>query len=424
MSDPFGSLLPLDTRVIKRLAPIGRLEAQFRYPFLGISALALWHVYGLWELLIWYVVRIAFHFVFVRTIARIPDRMGLWGTMGLAMMVLLDGFIYTALAIYLWWLHEPVFLVLAMAVLATGMLTVSWIRSDAAFLWICDSVTLAITLVAIPVVHVMRGGSATETVLLSGLFVLVFVYFVMSIWSVWRARADNWRAQEVEIQRAKSDAFGKIAGGMAHDFNNLLTVVLGSIELSRLAQQPGERAQLIEEAEEAAKRGAEMIGQLLAFSRKARLETRQTTVAEILAGVSPLIGSVLGARHWLNQAPLPDLPGLDVDMGKVQSVLLELVLNARDAMPAGGEIFFEAWASTALGQPTVSMAIADNGAGIPKDMKLQVFEPFFSTRAQSTGLGLSMVKGIVEQSGGRVDLLSAPGLGTRMVLHFPAATDI
>jgi len=415
-----GNVLPFHTRAIKQMAPARRLEARLRIPFLGAAVLGLWAVYGLSELLIWYVLRSAIYFLFLYVVARLPDRLGAWGLGGLAALVLLDGYAYTGLALYLWWLNEPIFYAFAMGVVVSSMLTVTWIRTDSVFLWSMDCISIGTVLLLIPVVHHLNGAPVLETLLLAGLLVLVFIYFGLAIWSIWHARRDSRRVQEVEIQRAKSDAFGKIAGGMAHDFNNLLTVVLGNIELSRLAQHPGERAQLIEEAETAAKRGAEMIRQLLAFSRKARLDTRCVEVTEIVAGVSPLIGSVLGQKHRVNHAPIDNLPSLEVDMGKVQSVLLELILNARDAMPDGGEIFFEAWSSEALGGPTVSMAIEDKGEGISPDALPLVFEPFFSTKANATGLGLPMVKGIVEQSGGRIDLTSVLWQGTRVTMHFPA----
>nr|WP_281374680.1 ATP-binding protein [Sagittula marina] len=245
----------------------------------------------------------------------------------------------------------------------------------------------------------------------------------MANFSVWRARKETRQAQGLEVARAKRDAVGKLAGGMAHDFNNLLTVVLGNLELARLTTKPGDRAEYIAEAERSAKRGAEMIKQLLAFSRKARLETRTVDVAEIFDGVTPLISNVLGPQHRMICAPVPKgLPKIRVDTGKVQSVLLELFLNARDAMPRGGDIRLEAMETTALDIPTVSLSVQDTGEGIAADRLSLVCDPFYSTRNKATGLGLSMVRGIVEQSGGRLDITSEPGQGTCVTLHFAAAT--
>ncbi|WP_425070315.1 sensor histidine kinase [Sagittula sp. S175] len=417
-----GIPLVLDARVIREQHDLRMRELKLRVPSLALASVALWVVFGLWQVMLWFVVRMAVYLLFMVVARRLPDRLSGWGLAAFVALTLADSLIYNGMAVWLWYLDHRVLDLFALAIITTAMLSVSWVRAESALLWICDSIAIALSLMAVPVIYYMQGNPLIHAVLAAGIFALVLVYFVMAKFAVWKMRTDIRRAQAGEIERAKSDAVGKLAGGMAHDFNNLLTVVLGNLELAKIAMQPGERTEMLEEAEAAARRGAEMIGQLLAFSRKARLETRLVGIGEMFDGVAPLIGAMLGKKHWVTRAPLPeDLPQVRVDMGKIQSVLLELVLNAREAMPRGGEISLVAQKTDALGRPTVSLSVIDTGVGIAPERLALVCDPFYSTRTKATGLGLSMVKGIAEQSGGSLVLTSIAGQGTRVTLHLPAA---
>ncbi|GAA4229612.1 hypothetical protein GCM10022290_43660 [Sagittula marina] len=417
------TMFVLDTHVIRAQHILRRRELIFRGFSLFIACLTLFLVFGMGETLIWFVGRMVIYLPFMWVAARLPDRLTGWRLIGLVIWILVDTLSYTLMAVWLWYLDDRVLDLFAMAIIVTAMLSVSWVRAESALLWVCDSISIAVTVMLVPIIYYLQGGGLIETIMGFGVFALVLVYFVMANFSVWRARKETRQAQGLEVARAKRDAVGKLAGGMAHDFNNLLTVVLGNLELARLTTKPGDRAEYIAEAERSAKRGAEMIKQLLAFSRKARLETRTVDVAEIFDGVTPLISNVLGPQHRMICAPVPKgLPKIRVDTGKVQSVLLELFLNARDAMPRGGDIRLEAMETTALDIPTVSLSVQDTGEGIAADRLSLVCDPFYSTRNKATGLGLSMVRGIVEQSGGRLDITSEPGQGTCVTLHFAAAT--
>lgn len=414
--------LVLDTQVIREQDALRRRELALRVPSLATGSAALALVFGLWQVAIWFALRMAIYLLFMRVARRLPDRLSGWGLVGFTALVLLDSLSYNLMAVWLWYLDNRVLDLFALAIITTSMLSVSWVRAESALLWTCEGIGIGVSVTMVPVIHYMQGAPLIESVMAFGIFALVMVYFVMAKYSVWKTRTENRRAQQMEIQRAKSDAVGKLAGGMAHDFNNLLTVVLGNLELARLATQSGERTELLQEAEDAARRGAEMIGQLLAFSRKARLEVRAVTIPEMLDGVSPLIGNLLGRKHPVTQLPMTVLPRVHVDMGKIQSVLLELILNARDAMPRGGEITIEAHATEVLGRPTVSLTVADRGEGIAPDRLGLVCDPFYTTKPRASGLGLSMAKGIVEQSGGLLSLASVPGVGTRVTVHLPAVT--
>jgi PAS domain S-box-containing protein len=242
------------------------------------------------------------------------------------------------------------------------------------------------------------------------------------------------RAMEEQLRQAQRlEAVGQLTGGVAHDFNNLLAVIMGNLEiLRRELRGASDHAQLVEGALHAAERGATLIRRLLAFSRRQTLSPRPLDLNALVRDTIDLVRRALGARVQLETAFDPDLWPCTVDAAQVETALLNLAINARDAMPAGGKVRIstrnvllagelETPAGTGEGDPYVCIAVTDTGAGIPPEIRDRVFEPFFSTKApgQGTGLGLSMVFGFVKQSNGQVRLASEVGKGTTFSLYFP-----
>jgi PAS domain S-box-containing protein len=230
----------------------------------------------------------------------------------------------------------------------------------------------------------------------------------------------------------KMEAIGKLTGGVAHDFNNILTVITGTIEIlaDAVADQP-KFAAIAKMIAEAAERGAGMTRQLLAFARKQPLQPRQTDINALIAGTSTLLRASLGEQVTLEtriaDAPWPAL----VDPSQLTTAILNLAVNARDAMPNGGKLGIET-ANVELGtesqselQPGayVMVSVTDTGTGIPPSIRDKVFEPFFTTKGvgKGTGLGLSMVYGFVKQSGGHVRIVSEEGRGTSITIYLPRA---
>ncbi len=237
-------------------------------------------------------------------------------------------------------------------------------------------------------------------------------------------------------QSDRLQAIGQLTGGVAHDFNNLLTVVMGNAELLEelTAGQPAQR-QLAEGIGQAAQRGAALTGQLLAFARKQALDPRATDVNQLVASIDPMLRRTLGEHIEIELIRGAGLWPALVDAGALENALLNLCLNARDAMPQGGRLTVEsanasldhAYADRhpdlAAGQ-YVMVAISDTGQGIaPHDLG-RVFEPFFTTKpkGKGTGLGLAMVYGFVKQSAGHVAIYSEPGQGTTVKVYLPRAT--
>jgi signal transduction histidine kinase len=234
-------------------------------------------------------------------------------------------------------------------------------------------------------------------------------------------------------QSQRLQAIGQLTGGVAHDFNNLLTVVLGNAEL--LAEQTqGAQRELAEMIVQAAGRGAELTQQLLAFARKQALDPRPTDVNQLVAGLDPMLRRTLGEHIEIESVRGAGLWPAMVDPGQLENALLNLCLNARDAMAEGGRLTIET-ANASLDRayadrfPDVTpgqyvmIAVSDTGHGIAPEHLDKVFEPFFTTKekGKGTGLGLAMVYGFIKQSAGHLNIYSEPGQGTTLKLYLPRA---
>ncbi len=242
------------------------------------------------------------------------------------------------------------------------------------------------------------------------------------------------RAEEALRQSQKMEAVGQLTGGLAHDFNNLLAGISGSLELINTRIQQGrllEVEKYVVAAQGAAKRAAALTHRLLAFSRRQTLEPKATDVTRLMSEMEELIRRTVGPHITIETASKPDLWSTLVDPNQLENALLNLCINARDAMPEGGRIIIEA-ANRPLDEANakardldagdyVSIAVSDNGVGIPADIIERVFEPFFTTKpiGVGTGLGLSMIFGFAKQSGGQVRVHSEVGKGTSVTLLLP-----
>ena len=240
---------------------------------------------------------------------------------------------------------------------------------------------------------------------------------------------DRIKRQELEealLHSQKMKAVGQLTGGLAHDFNNLLAVIIGSLEL---VEPDARDAPRLSRALKAAERGALLTQRLLAFSRKQALHPQAVAMAPLLENLSELMRHSLPATLSLEiEAQSPAWPAW-IDVGQLENALINLVMNARDAMAGrGGVIKIRTWnqrvtRSSGQRQDMVALEVIDHGSGMSQAVKARVFEPFFTTNAtgSGSGLGLSMVYGFVRQSGGRVALESAPGQGTTVRLQLPRA---
>jgi len=238
-------------------------------------------------------------------------------------------------------------------------------------------------------------------------------------------------AEEALMQAQKMEAVGQLTGGIAHDFNNLLTVVSGSVELLglRLANIDDAKVQHnLESIGTAAKRAAALTQRLLAFSRRQSLAPRPTDLNALIGDVGDMIQRTIGENIVFASDLAPDMEHIRIDSHQLENVLLNLALNARDAMPEGGQLWFTTntveiendHAELMPGDYAV-ISVIDTGEGMDGKTIARAFEPFFTTKdvGKGTGLGLSMIYGFAKQSGGHVEIASKPGVGTTIKLFLP-----
>ena len=242
------------------------------------------------------------------------------------------------------------------------------------------------------------------------------------------------RMEEELRQSQKMEAVGQLTGGLAHDFNNLLTVIIGNLEMLEMSLEDPNQRELLTEAQEAAQDGAKLTSQLLAFGRRQPLNPTTTDVAPLVSNFSDLLRRTLGESVELNIRVTGSGHLCVVDAPQLQNALLNLAINARDAMPHGGNLtidisrvrldadYAQMYSEIRIGR-YVLVAVTDTGSGMSEEVRQRAFEPFFTTKptGAGTGLGLSMVYGFVKQSGGNIQLYSELGQGTSVRIFLPLA---
>lgn len=243
------------------------------------------------------------------------------------------------------------------------------------------------------------------------------------------ARKDAERA----LHRAqKMESIGQLTGGVAHDFNNLLTVIVGNLELLDMNLEDESQREFVREAQEAADLGAKLTERLLAFARRTPLEPAIVNLNELILGLTDLLHRTLGETIDLSTVLSTELWMTRTDPGQIEAAIVNLAVNARDAMPRGGKLIVET-RNTAIDEAYVAaetglnpgdyvqLSVSDTGLGMPEDIRERVFEPFFTTKeiGHGTGLGLSMVYGFAKQSGGHITVYSEIGMGTTINLYLP-----
>ena len=272
--------------------------------------------------------------------------------------------------------------------------------------------------------------------LTAGVFLLVAVAAFLML--LYRQMDERHAAEQALIRSQRLESLGQLTGGVAHDFNNLLTVVLGNVSLLKTVTAQGVLASQDEslgEIERAAKRAADLTRQLLAFARRQPLLPRVIDLATAIESAEPMLRRVLGDRNTLELVTTKGEALANVDPVQIETTLLNLCINARDAMPNGGTLVIETGKATldaqyartagdvAPGRYSV-ITVSDTGSGIVAEHLPRVFEPFFTTKGpgKGTGLGLSMVYGFVKQSGGHIRVSSEVGRGTSVKIYFPEST--
>ncbi|MGO8917539.1 MAG: ATP-binding protein [Stellaceae bacterium] len=267
----------------------------------------------------------------------------------------------------------------------------------------------------------------------SGLTIVVGLLVLLLLRAV-RQRDET----DVQLRQAqKMEAIGQLTGGVAHDFNNLLTTIAGNVERAEHSRDPDKVLQYLGNIDRAARQGARLVNHLLAFARRQRLERRAVDLNVLVCELSEMLAAAVGAEIQIDMRLAHDLWPILADSSQVETAILNVVFNARDAMPAGGRLIIET-TNLVAGDPRlppelaprdhVSLAITDTGKGMTTEVRAKAFDPFFTTKevGEGTGLGLSQVFGMAKQSDGSVTIDSTPDSGTtvRIVLPRAAAGEI
>ena len=248
-----------------------------------------------------------------------------------------------------------------------------------------------------------------------------------------KAQEELEETKERFLQSQKMEAIGKLTGGVAHDFNNLLSVILGSLHLAqRRLSEGGDISRLITNSLQAAERGASLTQRMLAFARKQELQTERVDLSDLVGGMAELLERTIGPGIEIETRFPHNLPAVHADPRQLELALMNLFVNARDAMPAGGTITISAMSETAADTGDlksgnyVRLVVADEGEGMSEETLARAIEPFFTTKGigKGTGLGLPMVQGLAMQSGGKFSLASQMGKGTTADLWFPVSDTV
>jgi signal transduction histidine kinase/CheY-like chemotaxis protein len=261
----------------------------------------------------------------------------------------------------------------------------------------------------------------------------LYVHYIFEVTERKKAEAEMIKLQTQLQQAMKMEAVGRLAGGVAHDFNNILTAIIGNLSLAQMKLPASDQTSgLLEEAKSAAERAARLTQQLLAFSRKQIIEPKVLAPNDLIAGLEPMIVRLIGEDIEL-RIVREDGPGsVKVDPGQFEQILVNLAVNARDAMPDGGTLAVETAnieidRSYCIEHPEafpgdfVRLTVDDTGCGMDEEVRKHIFEPFFTTKpvGSGTGLGLSTIYGAVQQSGGFIEVESEVGKGTRFRIYLP-----
>ncbi|MGC9419881.1 MAG: ATP-binding protein, partial [Rhodovulum sp.] len=391
--------------------------------------------YQLWWLFAWYAVQytlVAGERVLLKST---PD----WNSRGFFAVVvalnLLIGSNFALLSVLLWQVDDPVYKFAVIALLVGSTLNTFLVRTKVWQSMLCYVIPNGVAVFVIASTFTGPGYQTRDAVAGMVIAAALVIYLLVSVLRAYRWH-DSYEKTRLNLELARrSEAIGRLTGGIAHDFNNLLFVILGNLEaLRQTAGSPAQR-DLIDAGIRATERGADLTGNMLRFARQANLTPRIVDLNAVVAELTRFAARTLPGNIAIETDLAPDLWRIEADASSTESALLNMVLNARDAMPGGGRIrIVTANETVAAPLPLrggrslpagryVTVAIEDDGQGIAEQDLARIFEPFATTKPNGTGLGLAMIDLFMDKSGGGVSVASDPGAGTTFRLYFRARRD-
>lgn len=396
------------------------------------SGLALFFYTGWVMSLMWIGVYAVTHVVYYGCL-KYADRCPSWGAVRLVSVSF-----FVMLLAYFW---MPAFLMVQEdltlqipAAAALGGALVFLIRRADTSLAMCylEIASVGVAIIAVDILALARVQDMAARLVMIFTSMSLFAYFAKAMLAARKQRLEAERAARLSLQSQKMEALGQLAGGVAHDFNNILTALNGSLELYDLVEDPAERADLIRNCRETTDRAGSLVGQLMSFARQKTLATSLQDVSEVLRSTAQLGERLLPSQISFRTVCSHEHIVAQVDDGQLMTAVLNLISNARDAMPGGGEItmscsawqadkpFVVAGGSTLPPGRYAEISVADNGTGINEDDLPRILDPFYTTKpdGKGSGLGLSMVFGFAKQSQGGL-IIDTSQTGTKVSIVIP-----
>jgi len=351
----------------------------------------------------------------------------------LALIIVLNlciGITFAAMPVYLWHQDVEPYQFAGMVLLVGSTLNTFLVRSQLWFQAICfvGPNSLAIALIAFDIAR--NAPNRAESLTVSVVAAAIITYLAIAILQGMKAHRRFIDTRDRLVQSQKMEALGNLAGGMAHDFNNILNVIMATLDLAQEENDVTSIRRSLDQARASAERGTSLIRQVLSFARKSRLESNRIDPRAVMETVESMSRRLVPDRIGLSFAIAPGVRAIRTDEGALVSAILNLVLNARDAIEGQGNINVTCFTSAGPGPDSedaaspvehVAFRVRDSGRGIPPDLIGRVTDPFFTTKRnrEGTGLGLSMVAGFAAQSGGDLRIESEPGMGTSVTILLP-----
>jgi len=427
-----------DLTVLKRVQSLSNREMLARALVITGATIGVWLTVGFWPVAAWTISYFCISVIYGLVLRRLPDRVG---PRDLALVIAFEAVAtahWPVLFVYLWNLGTPSFQVVAMLIVAAAMTNAMGTRSEDRLLRISDVIAVALHLGLMVLLLTRDQAGSGQPLLVGAVAVLLLVWMVIFVREVSGLRQRLAQAERDMLERQRIEAIGRLTGGVAHDFNNILTVIGGNLDLAAEVTDNSERDALLAEARRATERAALVTAQLLAYSRQSVLAPQDVEICTALDRVQAFLARLLPDMIALHFIKDDALPSLRLDPTRFESALINLVLNARDAIEESGRIDVTARLCPTIAPalqgfgpltrtvsgPFVCITVRDTGTGIAPEILPKVAEPYFTTKpvGRGSGLGLSMAKGFAEQSGGALQILSTLGVGTEVHMYFPART--